>query len=284
MDKANRLKVQNLSKKYGNVLALNHVSFDLEPGIYALLGHNGAGKTTLLNILATVIQSDSGSIYFNDEAIDASKQAYRSILGYMPQQQQLLPYLSIESFLYYIASMKDINHKHAKEVIESVLKEVHLYEIRNRSLSTLSGGMKQRVLIAQALLNNPKVLLLDEPTAGLDPVERRSFRELIARISEHKIVILATHVISDVEWIANEIMIMRNGQILTISTQADLLEKTKVFESFDNLDKLIEVDSNMKVVNQIRIRNSIKTRFISRHPFDNQVSTSLDDVYLDWLG
>lgn len=122
MDKANRLKVQNLSKKYGNVLALNHVSFDLEPGIYALLGHNGAGKTTLLNILATVIQSDSGSIYFNDEAIDASKQAYRSILGYMPQQQQLLPYLSIESFLYYIASMKDINHKHAKEVIESVLK------------------------------------------------------------------------------------------------------------------------------------------------------------------
>ncbi|MHB8096420.1 MAG: ATP-binding cassette domain-containing protein [Erysipelotrichaceae bacterium] len=284
MDKVNRLKVQNLSKKYGNVLALNNVSFDLEPGIYALLGHNGAGKTTLLNILATVIESDSGSIFFNDEVIEESRQSFRSILGYMPQQQQLLPYLSIESFLYYLASMKDINHKQAKGVIESVLKEVHLYEIRNRSLSTLSGGMKQRVLIAQALLNNPKVLLLDEPTAGLDPVERRSFRELIARISEHKIVILATHVISDVEWIANEIMIMRNGQILTISTQADLLEKTKVFESFDNLDKLIEVDSNMKVVNQIRIRNSIKTRFISRHPFDNQVSTSLDDVYLDWLG
>ena len=284
MDKVNRLKVQNLSKKYGNVLALNNVSFDLEPGIYALLGHNGAGKTTLLNILATVIESDSGSIYFNDEVIEENKQSFRSILGYMPQQQQLLPYLSIESFLYYIASMKDINHKQAKDVIESVLKEVHLYEIRKRSLSTLSGGMKQRVLIAQALLNNPKVLLLDEPTAGLDPVERRSFRELIARISEHKIVILATHVISDVEWIANEIMIMRNGQILIISTQADLLENTKVFESFDNLDKLIEVDSNLKIVNQIRIRNKIKTRFISKHPFDNQVSTSLDDVYLDWLG
>jgi len=284
MDNINRLRVQDLSKKYGNVLALDHVSFDLEPGIYALLGHNGAGKRTLLKILATVIDSDSGVIHFNDEAIDTSKQSYRSILGYMPQQQQLLPYLSVESFLYYIASMKDINHKQANDVIESVLKEVHLFEIRKRSLSTLSGGMKQRVLIAQALLNNPKVLLLDEPTVGLDPVERRSFRELIARISEHKIVILATHVISDVEWIANEIMIMRNGQILTISTQADLLENTKVFESFDDLEKLIEVDSNIKVVNQIRIRNKIKTRFISNHPFDNQVSTSLDDVYLDWLG
>lgn len=284
MGNSNRLRVQNLSKSYGKVCALDQVSFDLEPGIYALLGHNGAGKTTLLNILATVLESDSGTLTFNDEMVGDDKQAYRANLGYMPQQQQLVPYLSVESFLYYMASMKDIDRKQATLTIESILKEVHLYEYRNRSLATLSGGMKQRALIAQALLNDPKILLLDEPTAGLDPVERRSFRELIARISEHKIVILATHVISDVEWIANEIMVMQNGHILTISNQADLIEKTKVFESFEPLEKLRQKDSRLKVVNQIRIRDQVKTRFISTYPFEQQVSTSLDDVYLDWLG
>jgi len=284
MDNTNRLRVENLSKSYGNVMALDQVSFDLGPGIYALLGHNGAGKSTLLNILASVLESDSGTLYFNDEIIGHDKQVYRSSLGYMPQQQQLVPYLSIESFLYYMASMKDIKRKQADTIIESILKEVHLFEYRKRSLSALSGGMKQRVLIAQALLNDPKVLLLDEPTAGLDPVERRSFRELIAHISENKIVILATHVISDVEWIANEIMIMKSGRILTINTQADLIEQTKVYESFESLENLKQRDPNLKIVNQIRIRNQIKTRFISKFIYDQLVSTSLDDVYLDWLG
>ncbi|HAM62294.1 MAG: hypothetical protein A2Y20_10790 [Firmicutes bacterium GWF2_51_9] len=284
MDNVNRLQVHKLSKSYGKVLALDQVSFDLEPGIYALLGHNGAGKTTLLNILATVLESDFGEYYFNGELVETHKKKFRSNLGYMPQQQQLPPYLSVESFLYYIASMKDIKRNRAESKIESILREVNLLEFRKRSLSTLSGGMKQRVLIAQALLNDPRILLLDEPTAGLDPVERRSFRELILRISEKKIVILATHVISDVEWIANEIMIMQNGRILTISSQAELIDKTKVYESYELLDKLKQQDSELKVVNQIRIRDQIRTRFISKHSFDQLVSTTLDDVYLDWLG
>lgn len=284
MDSHNLLSVSNLSKSYGKVLALDQASFELQPGIYALLGHNGAGKTTLLNILATVLEADSGELRYNHERISYDKKYYRSSLGYMPQQQQLLPYLSVESFLYYMASMKDMNRKEASSRIETILGEVNLLQFRKRALSALSGGMKQRVLIAQALLNDPDVLLLDEPTAGLDPVERRSFRELIARISKDKIVILATHVISDVEWIANEIMMMKAGKILTISTQAELIEKTRVYESFEEVDKIREKDPELKIVNQIRIRDQIKTRFISRKPFPQQVSTSLDDVYLDWLG
>jgi len=284
MDNKKILTVTNLSKSYGEVHALDKINFSLHPGIYALLGHNGAGKTTLLNILATVLEADSGEFRYNQELVNNDKTNYRKCLGYMPQQQQLPTYLSVESFLYYMASLKSMTRKDAAAKIESILNEVNLLKFRKRALSTLSGGMKQRLLIGQALLNDPEILLLDEPTAGLDPVERRSFRELIARISEHKIVILATHVISDVEWIANEIMIMKNGRILTICSQADLIDKTHVYESFEMIDDLRQKDPELKIVNQIRIHTLIKTRFISKLTFDNKVSTSLDDVYLDWLG
>ncbi len=283
MDNEKLLTVTNLSKSYGEVHALDKINFSLHPGIYALLGHNGAGKTTLLNILATVLDADSGEFRYNQVLVNDDKTNYRTRLGYMPQQQQLPTYLSVESFLYYMASLKSMTRKDAAAKIESILNEVNLLKFRKRALSTLSGGMKQRLLIGQALLNDPEILLLDEPTAGLDPVERRSFRELIARISEHKIVILATHVISDVEWIANEIMIMKNGRILTMSSQADLIDKTHVYESFETIDDLRQKDPELKIVNQIRIHNLIKTRFISKFTFDNKVSTSLDDVYLDWL-
>lgn len=283
MDNMKMLTVTNLSKSYGKVHAINEINFSLRPGIYALLGHNGAGKTTLLNILATVLDADSGEFRYNQELVNNDKTNYRKCLGYMPQQQQLPTYLSVESFLYYMASLKSMTRKDTAAKIESILSEVNLLKFRKSALSTLSGGMKQRLLIGQALLNDPEILLLDEPTAGLDPVERRSFRELIARISEQKIVILATHVISDVEWIANEIMIMKNGRILTISSQADLIDKTHVYESFETIDDLRQKDPEIKIVNQIRIHNLIKTRFISKFTFDNKVSTSLDDVYLDWL-
>ena len=283
MDNEKILTVTNLSKSYGEVHALDKINFSLHPGIYALLGHNGAGKTTLLSILATVLDADSGEFRYNQEIVNNDKTNYRKCLGYMPQHQQLPTYLSVESFLYYMASLKSMTRKDATAKIESILSEVNLLKFRKRALSTLSGGMKQRLLIGQALLNDPEILLLDEPTAGLDPVERRSFRELIARISEHKIVILATHVISDVEWIANEIMIMKNGRILTMSSQADLIDKTHVYESFETIDDLRQKDPELKIVNQIRIHNLIKTRFISKFTFDNKVSTSLDDAYLDWL-
>lgn len=278
------LELKNVEKSYGSVKALNKVNMTLSTGIYALLGHNGAGKSTILNILATLLKTDQGEVLFNNQSISSLGDQYRDILGYMPQHQQLVSYQNVESFLFYIASMKAIPKNQTKEIVFSLLESVNLTQHRKKRLISLSGGMKQRVLIAQALLNNPVILLLDEPTAGLDPVERRSFRELIARIAENKIVVLATHVISDVEWIADQIIMMKNGEVLTISKQEELIENTHVYESFDPVVKLKEFDQDLKVVNQIRVQGKIKTRFISKLSFENKVSTYLDDVYLDWLG
>lgn len=281
---SNVLSVQHLKKSYGSTQALKDTSLVFNPGIYALLGHNGAGKTTLLNILATVLESDQGTISYNGQNIKNDLKKYRSLLGYMPQHQQLIPYLSVESFLYYMGSLKGLNKQEAPKIIEQTLINVNMYQFKDKSLSSLSGGMKQRVLIGQAILNAPSILLLDEPTAGLDPVERRIFRELIAKISKDKIVILATHVISDVEWIANEIIIMKEGVILASSPQETLLKQTRVFESLVPLSELKLQDPQLKVVNQIRLQKQVKTRFISSKTFEHPVSTTLDDVYLDWLG
>lgn len=284
MSKNKILSIQDVSKSYGKTKALQKANLELKPGIYALLGHNGAGKTTLLNILATVLESDAGTVRYGDQNIKDNLTKYRSIIGYMPQQQQLMPYLSVESFMYYMAALKGVPKKDAAETISTILKDVNMSQYQSKSLSSLSGGMKQRLLIGQALLNNPQILLLDEPTAGLDPVERRTFRELIAAKSQSKIVILATHVISDVEWIANEIIIMKDGLIKTQATQQQLFAQTKVYETMESIDSIKEKDPELKVVNQIRLQDAIKTRYISKNIVSQEVQTTLDDVYLDWLG
>lgn len=190
-----------------------------------MLGHNGAGKSTLLNILTCTLNYDEGTILYNGIDILKLGKEYRNVLGFMPQAQQLYVDLSVEDFLYYMASLKKISH--SKETIDSLLKKVNMYQYRKRSLKGLSGGMRQRVMIAQALLNDPKILLLDEPTAGLDPVERKNLRNIIASIAEDRIILLATHVISDVEFIAEEIIMMKNGKVLTCSSQKELMQKQK---------------------------------------------------------
>lgn len=278
----NNLELSGVTKIYKEVVALDNVSVSLNEGIYGLLGHNGAGKTTLLNLLSSNLRPTNGSIKWCNQDVYQDQKGYCSHLGYMPQQQALPDYLSVENFMYYMASLKQI--KRFEEKITVLLEDVNLTALRKRKIKSLSGGMKQRLLIAQALLNDPEVLLLDEPTAGLDPVERANFREIIARISKGKIVILATHVISDVEYIANELLLMKKGKILTQNTQENLLNTTTVYETYDTKEQLLAKDSKAKIVNMIRLKEGVKLRFISKLPFPNPVPANLDDVYIDWLG
>lgn len=282
MTNHNTLSIADLCKSYGKVLALDHVNLSLSNGIYGLLGQNGAGKSTLLNILTCSLSADTGSVLYNGTNIQKLGASYREILGYMPQTQQLTLDLSVEDFLYYVASLKKISH--SKDTIHKLLTKVNLDEYRKRPLKALSGGMKQRVMIAQALLNDPKILLLDEPTAGLDPIERRNLRNLIASISNDRIILLATHVISDVEFIASQIIFMKQGKILTCSPQQTLMENTHVYESYEDKQTLLSLNPAIKIINQTYVDHALHTRFISDTTIGNRVSTTLDDVYLDWLG
>lgn len=276
------LTIQNLTKTYSKTVALNTINLELHNGIYGLLGHNGAGKSTLLNILTTTLNYDSGNVLLDGKDIIEMGKDYRDILGYMPQQQAFHMDMNVESFLYYMCALKGI--KDVKSIVKPLLEKLDLKQFRHKRLQALSGGMKQRVLIAQALLNNPQILLLDEPTAGLDPVQRMHFRNIIADIAKDKIIIIATHVISDVELIANEMILMKEGNVLVKDTQQALLEKTKVYVSNASIEQLRSLDTNVKIVNRQYMNHEILTRFISHQQIGTQVPSTLDDVYLDWLG
>lgn len=248
----NELRLESVTKKYGEQKALDDVTLTLQSGVYALLRHNGAGKTTMLKVLATLLEPTHGHVLWNGVDIIEMGEDYLDLLGFMPQHQELIPYLSVWDFLQYMATLKGVEKSQQNTLIDGLLEQVNLKEQADKKIRNLSGGMKQRVLIAQALLNDPKILLLDEPTAGLDPVERRSFRELIAEISGDRVVILATHVISDVEWIANQIIIMKKGRILTEQDQAQLIADICVFETYASEEELLAIDPELIVVNKIR--------------------------------
>lgn len=219
------LELKNISKSYKKgKRALDDINAELSPGIYGLLGANGAGKTTLMNIITDNISADEGQILYNGTDVRKMGKLWRSKLGYMPQQQGLYDDFTANRFMWYMAALKGLKKKDAQPQIEALLKTVDLQNDAHRKLGGFSGGMKQRILIAQALLGKPEILILDEPTAGLDPKERIRIRNRISEIANDKIVILVTHVVSDIECIADRVILMKNGKLIKMPLLPNLLK------------------------------------------------------------
>lgn len=225
-----KLCFREVTKSYGSNLALDHFTASLEPGIYALLGPNGSGKSTLMNILTDNLKADAGEItYTSDEGVaeDVLKMGvrFREKLGFMPQYPGLYPNFTVERFMWYMAALKGLSREKAKADIPAILAAVELDDVPRRKIGALSGGMKQRLALAQAVLGDPEILILDEPTAGLDPKQRISIRNYIAKIAFNKIVIIATHVVSDIEFIARDIILLKKGVIVDNAPPHQLTKK-----------------------------------------------------------
>lgn len=221
------LKIDRLSKQYGSKIAVDRVSLTLTPGVIGLLGANGAGKTTLMRMLCGILKASSGTVSFNGD--DVSTEEYRSQLGYLPQDFGYYPNFTGVDFLMYLSALKGLDKQSAQKRSAELLSLVGLQEKAKKKIKTYSGGMKQRLGIAQALLNHPKILILDEPTAGLDPKEHVRFRDLIAEEGKENIVLLSTHIVSDVEQIADRVLLMKDGQIICDGKEAAIGKDLETF-------------------------------------------------------
>lgn len=284
------LVIQDVTKSYqkGQKIGIDSFSAIFTPGVYGILGPNGAGKSTLMNLITNQLHPDKGSITYNQKPIGELGRLYRSILGYMPQQQGLYDDFTGRRFLWYIASLKGLDVQKTKGQVDYLLEIVNLSKYANKRLRTYSGGMKQRILIAQALLNDPEVLILDEPTAGLDPKERIRLRNFISSIASNKIVLIATHVVSDIEYIAKEILLMRDGKKIVMNTPHAIISEMEgqVFETHLSAESLSCFQKKYKVSNVSSSAQGLLVRFISRRsqlPNDCvavPVKPNLEDVYL----
>ena len=279
------LSLDRLTKHYGNKIAVDCVSATLKPGVYGLLGANGAGKTTLMRMLCAILESTSGEVLLNGKEITAMGADYRNILGYLPQDFGYYPNYTAMEFLMYIAALKGISKDIAKERSKELLKEVGLIHVANKKVKTFSGGMKQRVGIAQALLNNPEILILDEPTAGLDPKERVRFRNLLSAYAGDKIVILSTHIVSDVEAIADEVLLMKKGKFVLKGTVQELIQKAngKVWEMRISASEARRWQAKTTVANLRHEGKEVVLRIISDHiPGEGAIpcEATLEDLYL----
>lgn len=282
------LTLKNITKVFKDKIAVNDFNVILTSGVYGLLGPNGAGKTSLMRIIADVSNATSGEVYLNGKSKTELGADYRDVLGYLPQDVGFYKSFTAQKFLEYVATLKGIDKEKASIKIDKLLKFVNLEKDRKRKIGKFSGGMKQRLGIAQALLNDPKILILDEPTAGLDPNERIRFKNLIAEISRDKIVILSTHIVSDVEFIANEILIMRDGELVEKATPVEILNsiRGKVHSLKIKEDLLHKVQSKFKVSNIIRDHEHIMVRVVGdENPLIDGVevideSPNLEDLFL----
>ncbi len=280
------LEIKNLSKCYGKYQALSNINIKLNEGVYGLLGANGAGKTTLMNLITDNVRRTSGEILFDGTDILKLGKAFRKELGYMPQQQGFYDKFSAKAFLLYMANLKGLSRKQAKVETDRLLKVVNLDNVAHKKIGEFSGGMKQRVLLAQALLGNPKVLLLDEPTAGLDPKERIRIRNFISEIAEDKIVLISTHVVSDIEFIAKEIILLKEGKLISHNTCNSLTKEieNKVFEVEIEKENLKYFQDNYRVSNLYHNDDKIIVRLVTDIPPENHkiqtAKPTLEDLYL----
>jgi ABC-type multidrug transport system ATPase subunit len=280
------LSINNVSKLYrGNVWGLREFTLSLGPGVLGLLGPNGAGKSTLMRILATITKPTEGRIEWDGTDIASSPDAVREILGYLPQDFGVYPNLDAVEFLEYLAAAKGLEGRAARRRIDELLRLVNLTEVRNRPIGKFSGGMKQRVGIAQALLNDPRLLIVDEPTGGLDPEERVRFRNLLSELSGERIVILSTHIVSDVEAVATDIAIIRGGRLVARETPEALLRTVegKVWEWVVASAEVQAVKAKFRVSSTMRRSDGVRVRLISAerpHASAQNAAPTLEDAYL----
>jgi len=284
------MNIQNVSKQYNKkTWGLRDFTLEIGPGVLGLLGPNGAGKSTLMRILATITKATSGSVTWNGVDITKSPNNLRAVLGYLPQDFGVYPNLSAVEFLEYMAAIKGLDAKTAKRRIDELLQVANLVEAAKRPLGGYSGGMKQRVGIAQALLNDPQLLIVDEPTVGLDPEERVRFRNLLSDLSGERIVILSTHIVSDVESTATHIVLIDKGRLMRKAAPEDLLTEleNKVWEWIISSDELIALKQKHIVSGTIRRSDGVQVRVVSEDRPEasaRNVSPNLEDAYLYIIG
>lgn len=284
-----KLILDNLTKEFGDFTAVDHISLSMTNGVYGLLGVNGAGKTTLMRMLCTLLKPTGGNIYCNGKDIFKMDSEYRNLLGYLPQDFGFYPEFTVKDYLLYISTIKGIRPVVAKKRTNELIKKVGLTKAADKKLKKLSGGMKRRAGIAQAMLNNPKILILDEPTAGLDPNERIRFRNLISGLSEERMVLLSTHIVSDVEYIANEILLMKDGTIVNEGTLEEIISSMpeKVWNCLVPQSMVSAITKKYKVSNMKTNQHQVELRIISAEkPCETAVYTPpvLEDVFLYYFG
>lgn len=282
------LKIEHISKRFKDKTAVDDVSLTLTKGVWGLLGANGAGKTTLMRMIADIITPSSGSISFDGENIRKMGADYRNIFGFLPQDFGYSRDFTVKDYLEYVAALKDVPPRETTKKINYLLDILTLSDMRGKKISKLSGGMKRRVGIAQAMLNDPKILVMDEPTAGLDPGERVRFRNFISDFSHDRIVLISTHIVSDIEYIATRNAIMKAGKIIDVGTTNELVKQIegKVWGCVVPAQKMMEYEMRLRIINQRGEENNrVSIRYLADHSEvdgSSPVEPRLEDLYL-WL-
>lgn len=282
------LSIEHISKQFKDVTAVDDVSLHITPGVWGLLGANGAGKTTLMRMIAGIMRPDTGKILYDGIPIDELKESYRDVFGYLTQEFGFYPEFTVKDYLEYIAVLKGLSKRETKRKIDELLEQMTLSHVRNKKIVKLSGGMKRRVGIAQALLNDPEILILDEPTSGLDPGERVRFRNLLSEFAHNRIVLISTHIVSDVEYIATQNAVMKGGKLIAKGTTEELVKliNGKVWTVKVPVGRLHEYEKKLQIVN-LRNENDgqISIRYLAKQPYmeDSMPETPhLEDLYL-WM-